>query len=248
MGLVRGGRRRGPVLGPGRGNIGRSLRAGLVLATGGRSFRRSDRRVAHPLAPAKGWPGRLSARLPPAAQYWAVFCALVAFAGAAAIRFRTWHRRWRVFAIATAVVAGPLARWARPRVAAKRRQGRLATASARRIMTARKGSSALTDRRDQRGFASSRQLRQETSVAAARRRSPYTRPSLAAAKSRLAPHEVGYPLGRGHPRGASLWPSWEASLRLVAPGRARRSGCWCPYCGSTRGRCWLPPPSRISTS
>jgi type IV secretory pathway TraG/TraD family ATPase VirD4 len=56
---------------------------------------------------------------------------------------------------------------------------------------------------------------------AARRRASQTRPSLAKATRRLAPPEVGYPLGRAY-RGAVLgsnvlWPSWEASLRLVAP-------------------------------
>ena len=36
-------------------------------------------------------------------------------------------------------------------------------------------------------------------------------------QGRLAAEEVGYPLGRAHPGGTELWPSWEASLRLVAP-------------------------------
>jgi type IV secretory pathway TraG/TraD family ATPase VirD4 len=58
-------------------------------------------------------------------------------------------------------------------------------------------------------------------VTAARRRAPQTRPSLAAATRRLAREDVGYPLGRAYQgawrRGAVLWPSWEASLRLVAP-------------------------------
>lgn len=76
--------------------------------------------------------------------------------------------------------------------------------------------SPLVDRRDRHGFASSRQLRQEASVAAARRRASQTRPSLTR-KRRLDPEEVGYPLGRAHPGGMPVWPSWEASLRLVAP-------------------------------
>ena len=77
--------------------------------------------------------------------------------------------------------------------------------------------SPLVDRRDRHGFASSRQLRQEASVAAARKRAAQTRPSLRANKRRLRPEEIGYPLGRAHPGGIPLWPSWEASLRLVAP-------------------------------
>lgn len=76
----------------------------------------------------------------------------------------------------------------------------------------------LSDERDSHGFASRRQLLREASIKAARRRAPQTRPSLAGARmSSLPPEEVGYPLGRAHPSGAQLWPSWEASLRLVAP-------------------------------
>jgi len=77
--------------------------------------------------------------------------------------------------------------------------------------------SPLVDRRDRHGFASARQLRQEASVAAARRRAAQTRPSLRKSKRRLQPEEIGYPMGRAHPGGIPLWPSWEASLRLVAP-------------------------------
>jgi type IV secretory pathway TraG/TraD family ATPase VirD4 len=77
--------------------------------------------------------------------------------------------------------------------------------------------SPLVDRRDRHGFASSRQLRQEASVAAARKRAAQTRPSLRATRGRSRPEEIGYPLGRAHPGGMPLWPSWEASLRLVAP-------------------------------
>ncbi|MGH9105378.1 MAG: type IV secretory system conjugative DNA transfer family protein [Acidimicrobiales bacterium] len=77
--------------------------------------------------------------------------------------------------------------------------------------------SPLSDGRDRFGFASSRQLRKEASLAAARRRAAHTRPSLARRSRALAPSEVGYPLGRSHPGGVALWPSWEASLRLVAP-------------------------------
>ena len=66
--------------------------------------------------------------------------------------------------------------------------------------------SPLVDRRDR-----------HASVAAARKRAAQTRPSLRANKRRLRPEEIGYPLGRAHPGGMPLWPSWEASLRLVAP-------------------------------
>ena len=76
----------------------------------------------------------------------------------------------------------------------------------------------LNDERDSHGFASRRQLLREASIKAARQRAPQTRPSLAGARrSALPPEEVGYPLGRAHPSGVQLWPSWEASLRLVAP-------------------------------
>ncbi len=54
-------------------------------------------------------------------------------------------------------------------------------------------------------------------MAAARKRAAQTRPSLRVNKRRLRPEEFGYPLGRAHPGGMPLWPSWEASLRLVAP-------------------------------
>ena len=76
----------------------------------------------------------------------------------------------------------------------------------------------LQDRRDRYGFARRRQLLREASVQAARRRARQTRPSLAGERlSALAPEKVGYPLGRAQPSGVELWPSWEASLRLVAP-------------------------------
>ncbi len=58
------------------------------------------------------------------------------------------------------------------------------------------GRTALADRRDRHGFASPHHLRQEASVAAARRRAPYTRPSLALRTKRAEAPEVGYPLGR----------------------------------------------------
>ncbi|HYA45547.1 MAG TPA: TraM recognition domain-containing protein [Acidimicrobiales bacterium] len=77
------------------------------------------------------------------------------------------------------------------------------------------------DRRNRLGLASARELRREASTAAARRRATQTRPSVAGRSAkhlrRLPANEVGYPLGRSSPRGPALWPSWEASLRLVAP-------------------------------
>lgn len=82
------------------------------------------------------------------------------------------------------------------------------------------GGDPLADQRDRHGFATDRHLRQEASVTGARRRAAYTRPSLAAAGGRLEAPDVGYPLGRTYRRlggGMALWPSWEASLRLVAP-------------------------------
>jgi len=80
------------------------------------------------------------------------------------------------------------------------------------------GRPPVADRRGRHGFASRRQLLEEASTAAARRRAVQTRPSLAGLRKRaLAPQEVGYPLGRAEPAGVELWPSWEASLRLVGP-------------------------------
>jgi hypothetical protein len=66
------------------------------------------------------------------------------------------------------------------------------------------------------GFARPVQLRRVASPSAARRRRAQTRPSLAAQR-RVPPNECGYPLGRARQGGVLLWPSWEASLRLVAP-------------------------------
>jgi len=66
------------------------------------------------------------------------------------------------------------------------------------------------------GLARPSQLRRHASVAAARRRRPQTRPSLVRVR-RPAPAELGYPLGRAVHGGVALWPSWEASLRLVGP-------------------------------
>ncbi|HUB71578.1 MAG TPA: TraM recognition domain-containing protein, partial [Acidimicrobiales bacterium] len=79
------------------------------------------------------------------------------------------------------------------------------------------GRPILPDRRSRHGFASRRNLVSETSVAAARKRAAQTRPSLSGRSRSLPRNEVGYPLGRSYPAGVELWPSWEASLRLVAP-------------------------------
>lgn len=80
------------------------------------------------------------------------------------------------------------------------------------------GRRPLGDPRDRHGFASRRQLLREASLGAARRRASLLRPSLAGRRtSSIGPEDVGYPLGRAHPSGVELWPSWEASLRLVAP-------------------------------
>ncbi len=75
------------------------------------------------------------------------------------------------------------------------------------------------DRRNRYGFASVGQLRAEASLRAARRRAPQTRPSLARScpARKLAPEDVGYPLGRAEGVGMQLVAHWEASLRLVAP-------------------------------
>jgi type IV secretion system protein VirD4 len=80
------------------------------------------------------------------------------------------------------------------------------------------GRSPLVDGRNRHGFASRRQLLREASAMAARRRMAQTRPSLARARrSAVSRNEIGYPLGWAYPSGVELWPSWEASLRLVAP-------------------------------
>jgi len=89
-----------------------------------------------------------------------------------------------------------------------------------RLFATRLVGNALVDQRDRHGFATTYQLRRETSVTAARRRAGYTRPSLGLVKGRPAAPEVGYPFGRTYRRpggGVALWPSWEASLRIVAP-------------------------------
>jgi type IV secretory pathway TraG/TraD family ATPase VirD4 len=66
------------------------------------------------------------------------------------------------------------------------------------------------------GFARPGQLRRSASPAAAQRRRSQTRPSLVG-RRRVAALECGYPLGRAQHGGIPLRPSWEASLRLIAP-------------------------------
>ncbi len=117
---------------------------------------------------------------------------------------------WAVFAVVAGLettVAVLVGRRLAPRRARPAPRGR--AVAARR--------SPVSDQRSRFGFASPAQLRLEASLSAARRRAPQTRPSLAADGQRLAPSDVGYPLGYAVPGGMALWPSWEASLRLVAP-------------------------------
>jgi len=67
------------------------------------------------------------------------------------------------------------------------------------------------------GFARRSPVAKRGSVRAARRRAAQTRPSLTA-PHKAPPAEVGYPLGYTRkPGGVVLWPSWEASLRVVGP-------------------------------
>ena len=143
--------------------------------------------LVHPGRPEEGWPSSQAARLAGAAAFWLVFAVI---AGAE-----------------VAIAYGAARRWAP-------RRRRPAPRAARAAMARR---SPISDQRSRFGFASPSQLRQEASVSAARRRAPQTRPSLVADGQRLAPGDVGYPLGFAVPGGMALWPSWEASLRLVAP-------------------------------
>ena len=74
------------------------------------------------------------------------------------------------------------------------------------------------------GFASASELRREASIAAARRKAALTRPTLSR-RQRHRRAEIGYPLGRAKTGGVALWPSWEASVRVVAEpgaGKTRR--------------------------
>ena len=117
---------------------------------------------------------------------------------------------WAVFAAVAGIETAAVVLVGRRSVAGPHPPGTAApTGLARR--------SPVSDQRSRFGFASPAQLRLEASVSAARRRAPQTRPSLAGGGQRLSPSDVGYPLGYAVPGGMALWPSWEASLRLVAP-------------------------------
>ncbi len=148
--------------------------------------------LAHPAHPRQGWPAQLARRLPGAGPFWAVFAVV---AGAQAL-----------------AVLGVVRRLVNP---GPRPAPRAPPAPRSWVATGRRR--PLTDQRSRFGFASAAQLRQEASITAARRRAPQTRPSLAGRGQRPAPNDVGYPLGYAVPGGMALWPSWEASLRLVAP-------------------------------
>jgi type IV secretory pathway TraG/TraD family ATPase VirD4 len=178
--------------------------------------------VVHPAAPAAAWPARLSSRLPAATAYWAAFFVLAATtAGAAAVISNFWRWIWRPVRKRGLAASGQgRARYSHLAVLrlAPWRQHRFSGRTwASPFHSPPATSSPFPDHRDRYGFASYRQLQREASVAAARRRATQTRPSLAKGKRRLAPHDVGYPLGRTRPGGMELWPSWEASLRLVGP-------------------------------
>ena len=178
--------------------------------------------LVHPATPTAGWPTSLASRLPTAAAYWCAFFVLVTTTSAMAViagNFRP--QRWRLArkrrrtssgqALARRPGGTPLSR------AIWRGQPYGARRGGSPVGSRRRTGSPLQDRRDRYGFASSRQLRQEASIAAARRRAVHTRPSLASGQRGFSWHDVGYPLGHVQPGGMRLWPSWEASLRLVAP-------------------------------
>jgi type IV secretion system protein VirD4 len=138
---------------------------------------------------------------------------VISLAGVAALAaFRFGPSAWRGRA-----GAGPRARPRFPAPSFGRWKYRDRGSSSRARWPQLPSTSPLSDQRDRHGFATRRQLHQEASAAAARRRAPHTRPSLARAKGPLAPSDVGYPLGRSLRGGTDLRPSWEASLRLVAP-------------------------------
>lgn len=189
--------------------------------------------LSHPGAPAAGWPRSSPVRLVGAGCYWAVFAVLVTVgvglgltAGAGTVRAGT-VRPGTVRAGTSWAGTSRRRRSSPARRRRRRRRGRLPGLERREwsqlgfASPLGRTAGPLPDRRDRSGFAARAELRREASVAAARRRAPQTRPSLWRAvqgSSRaLAPREVGYPLGRARPGGVALWPSWEASLRLVAP-------------------------------
>lgn len=174
--------------------------------------------LAHPGHPLVGWPRAMASRLPTPDVYWPTYSLLLVGEAALAVAAlghlapaRPWaYRR-------TARGPGRRSRgrsrgWPRPLLVGGPPAGRLARLGHWAPLRA-----AVPDARDRHGFASPRQLRQDASVAAARRRVLQTRPALAGRRGPLPPREVGYPLGRTARGGTLLWPSWEASLRLVAP-------------------------------
>jgi len=159
--------------------------------------------IAHPGRPVAGWPRAVAAQLSGPVPYWISFASILLVEVAVA-----------------ALVCRLLARQQRQTLA--RRLSRCeprgqARGQARGLFAGLFARAPVPDHRDRYGFATSHQLRKEASVAAARRRAPQTRPRLVACNGVLAPEEVGYPLGFLHPGGMQLWPSWEASMRLVAP-------------------------------
>jgi type IV secretory pathway TraG/TraD family ATPase VirD4 len=222
-----------------------ALGANLVVAGGvsaalfgrGWSWPPSDRLLAaalgavlHPSSPGQGWPAPTAARMAGAASFWAVFAALAVIVVLAALLVAAISGcRPRSFAPRS---LGPrsfgprnrrrrrLRGWPAPARRARGAPGRsrptLAGRPARGLPAMPSGP-PLRDRRDRYGFAGRQELRREASVTAARRRAAQTRPSLVAVGKPLPRSEVGYPLGRSARGGVLLWPSWEASLRLVAP-------------------------------
>ena len=76
----------------------------------------------------------------------------------------------------------------------------------------------LTRSRRRRGFASTREVRTNLSVAAARGRAPQVRPGLSA--RRAAPNELGLHLGREVASRTPLWASLEDSFLILGPPRS----------------------------
>ena len=170
--------------------------------------------VGHPGQPARGWPSELSARMPGPLGYWSVFGMLLAVGAAAAAAVS--HR-----AAARGSGGGPLPHRGRGGRGSRRpngvtpRQGRRRTTCPGLLCRP-----PLQDARDRYGFASPRQLRQEASTAAARRRAPADVPILGCRRSLLAspPGTRGRLPAWAHPRpGHAAVAQLEASLRLVAP-------------------------------
>jgi len=182
--------------------------------------------LAHPSRLSAVRPKPARAHMPGAGAFWASFGALVAVESALCAWQRSCSGAQRRRSGPANPWPGPgqgawreaPARTARAALAPKPRHRAAARSAASSVVRSWVGSPAVAERRDRAGLASRGELRREASVMAARRRAPQTRPSLATRRLRALPrHEVGYPLGRTEPGGLALWPSWEASLRLVAP-------------------------------